>query len=102
SRCGRSRGRGGCARSSSPDLPGRRRAGPELLEQETIAHGVHGLPEAVMAEGGELAASRELLQGFLLPHGIIASDEVDDRLREHEEAAVDEALACRQLLACSG
>lgn len=54
-----------------------------------VAQGVHRLPEAVVAIGGELAFVGQALHGFALPDGGVAIDVVDDLGGEDEEAAVD-------------
>lgn len=56
---------------------------------QLVAQGVHGLPEAVVAIGGELAFMGQALHGFTLPDGGVAVDVVDDLGGEDEEAAVD-------------
>ena len=56
---------------------------------QLVAQGVHGLPEAVVTEGGELAFQGQTFHGLSLPDGGVAFDVVDDLGGEDEEAAVD-------------
>ena len=56
-----------------------------------VAEGVHGLPEAVMEEGVDLAFGDEGFDGLALEHLGVVGDGVDDFGREDEEAAVDPA-----------
>ena len=56
-----------------------------------IAKGVHGLPEAVVEEGVDLAFRDERFDGFALEHLEIVGDGVDGFGFEDEEAAVDPA-----------
>ena len=52
---------------------------------------IHGLPEPVVAVGGELPLSRQPLQRLSLPRGLVTGDVVDDRRVEDEESSVDAA-----------
>ena len=81
-----------------PELPGRRPARPELLEQLLVAHGVHALPEAVVPVRHQLAVACELLERLTLPLGLVARHVVEHARLEHEEGAVDPDLLDLRLL----
>src|SRR5687768_15417748 len=72
-----------------PHLPGRAAALPELFEQLPLAHGVHGLPESLVAKGHQLSIRGELLQRVSFPDRVIALDVVERCRLEHEESAID-------------
>src|SRR6516165_4133136 len=82
-----------------PRLPWRSTAAPHLIEQSFLAKRVHALPERRMAVGHKFAVSRELLEGFALPHRRVSVDVVEDAWLQHEERAVDPAFAERGLFA---
>ena len=56
-----------------------------------VAEGVHGLPEAVMEEGVDLALVDEGFDGFALEHLGVGGDGFEDFWGEDEEASVDPA-----------
>ncbi len=56
-----------------------------------VAEGVHGLPEAVVEEGVDLASGDEGFDGFAFEHLEVVGDGVDGLGLEDEEAAVDPA-----------
>src|SRR5690606_40422026 len=73
----------------SPLLPRCLAAVPEPFEQLLVAQRVHRLPETVVAICGELSRGRQFLHRAALPDGVVAIDQLDHLLLEHEEPAVD-------------
>jgi hypothetical protein len=71
---------------------------PKVFEQLLVADGVHALPEGVVPVGHELAVARQPLERLPLELRRVAVDVVEDLRLEHEERAVDPALADLRLL----
>src|SRR5690606_7035172 len=85
------------ARGSVPDPPGG--AGlPQLLEALLVAQRVHALPEPLVPVGHELPVLGQLLERLALELGVVAGDVVEHARLQHEEGAVDPALARLGLL----
>src|SRR3990172_6790314 len=75
------------------DRPGRIAAVPQALEQTAIPHGVHALPEGVVAVGHQLTVLGEPFEGGQLPlRGFVVVDVVGDAGFEDEESRVDPSL----------
>ena len=51
-----------------------------------------------MHEGAQLVAARQLLHRLALPDGLVARDQIADRRRQQEEAAIDPAAVVVRLL----
>ena len=80
-----------------PDRPGRTPLSEQVLELLALLERVHADPVAVVPVGHQLAARDQTLEGFV--DQILARlQDVEDRLPQDEEAAVDpEARRARQL-----
>src|SRR5438477_544670 len=81
-----------------PGLPGRLVGVPEVLEQAHVAKRVHALPEALVLVGRKLPLLGQSLERLALKERAVPIDESRDLGLEHEEAAVDPALADLRLL----
>ena len=87
---------GASTRGRVPDPPGRLAAGPEVVQRHRVLVGVHAVPEALVAEGVQLAVGGEALQRLALEHAV--GVEIAERPGlEAEEATVDPVLAARLL-----
>src|SRR6185295_12202246 len=81
---------------SGEGWPGGVAGGPEVVEDDGVLVGVHAVPEALVAEGPQLAVGSESLQRLALEHAALVEMVEHSRL-EAEEAAVDPVLAARLL-----
>src|SRR4051812_49088114 len=79
-------------------LPGRRAGRPQLLKQFALADRVHGLPEAIVRKRVQLLVGSQAPQRFMLPHGRVILDIVEDLRGKNEKAAIDDMLARQGLL----
>src|SRR6185437_16991227 len=85
-------------RTNLPRLPWRFAGGPQFFQLVFIAQRIHGLPEAAVQIGLDLAARHERLDRLPLEHPEVVVDFGDNLGREHEEAAVDPAAFVFRLL----
>jgi hypothetical protein len=68
----------GVSHLALPGFPGGVAGGPELFELLLVAEGVHGLPEAVVGEGLDLAAGDQGFDGLALEHPVVVFNLGDD------------------------
>src|SRR5688500_7266262 len=81
-----------------PNLPGRMAGVPHLLEHVLFLEGVHARPETIVAIAVQLVVACEPFDRFPLEDRLIAIDVVEGPGIQHEESAVDPALALLGLL----
>ena len=84
--------------SSLPHLPGGLSRTPQGIELGLVPKSVHGLPEAAVLVGHQLAFTGEGFQRFALEHRGVPLDEVEDARLEDEEAGVDPSAVPLRLL----
>ena len=76
---------------------------PEFVEKCEFLEGVHGLPEALMEVGAELAVAGEIFHGGLFEHyGGVGGEVVEDFAVADHVASVDEAAFCLGFFVESG
>src|SRR5687767_324119 len=78
-----------------PHLPRRRAGVPDLVEGLPLAVGVHGVEEAAMAVGHQLALVGQPLQRLALQDRVVAVQVVEDLAVEDEEAGAGPGLGPR-------
>lgn len=89
----RARSRGRVADRVSPDVPRRTPSCPKLFKFVSISEGVHGMPEAVMAKGTQLAALSDSYERSRLPTGVITSAGVEAISGQDDVAPAYEATS---------